>query len=236
MSSQTTAPQTAGPRGSALLSIGKVAASAVVMGVLLFVAAGTLAWPGAWVYLALVTAGTMVTMLLLPKDLLVERSQMQQGAKGWDIGLALFVARFGPLSALIVAGLDRRYGWTAPLDAWLPVLGLILTAMGVVFTAWAMRTNRYFSGLVRIQTDRGHTVVSTGPYALVRHPGYVGACVAQLAVPLALTAWWALIPSAITVAVLVVRTALEDRTLRAELSGYREYAQKVRYRLLPGVW
>ncbi|MHB0857659.1 MAG: methyltransferase family protein [Anaerolineae bacterium] len=228
--------ETGKPRGSALLSIAKVATSAVVMGALLFLAAGRLDWPGAWAYVILITTGTIVSTLLLPKDLQAERSTMQQGSKRWDIALALIVARFGPLAVLLTAGLDRRFGWSGNLAAGLQALGLLLTALGVVFTTWAMLSNRFFSALVRIQTDRGHTVVSTGPYALVRHPGYLGASVAQLAMPLALSSWWAMLPALVTLAVLVVRTTLEDRTLQAELPGYREYAQRVRYRLLPGVW
>lgn len=106
----------------------------------------------------------------------------------------------------------------------------------LVLLIWAMRTNTFFARVVRIQAERGHHVISTRPYAQVRHPGYVGLCTLGLGMPLLLGSWWAFIPGALEVGLLIVRTALEDRTLQAELPGYGEYAARVRCRLLPGIW
>lgn len=105
-----------------------------------------------------------------------------------------------------------------------------------MITLWAMAANRFFSATVRIQEEHGHSVISQGPYRFVRHPGYTGGIIYQIAVPLVLGSWWALIPSLLAVACFILRTALEDHTLQAELDGYQTYAQRVRYRLLPGVW
>ena len=141
----------------------------------------------------------------------------------------------GPVLMFISAGLDFRWhGLRFPM--WVTLAGLLVAMSGAAVTATAMYANRFFSSTVRIQTDRGHAVVSSGPYGLVRHPGYVGMFLAYLAMPVALGSLWALTPAVLTAILLVIRTALEDRTLRAELPGYAEYAATVRYRLLPGVW
>jgi len=115
-------------------------------------------------------------------------------------------------------------------------IALIVMLLGYLLGSWALIENRFFSGVVRIQTDRGHRVVSTGPYRLIRHPGYAGALWAYLAIPLLLDSAWAFIPALLLVGVLVLRTALEDRTLQEELPGYKEFARKTRFRLIPWVW
>lgn len=137
---------------------------------------------------------------------------------------------------LIVCGLDVRFGWRPEIPLSIQIVAFVLMALGSLLGTWAMSVNRFFSGVVRIQTDRGHTVVTDGPYRFIRHPGYAGGVVANLTGPLALGSVWALIPSALVVLLTVVRTALEDKTLREELPGYQEYTQRVRYRLLPWVW
>jgi len=137
---------------------------------------------------------------------------------------------------LLVAGFDDRWGWSPRLAVAVQVAGFAAVALGDVLFAWAMASNQFFSSVVRIQQDRGHTVQTGGPYRFVRHPGYVGTIVPALATPLALGSLWAFIPAALLSAVIVVRTALEDKTLQDELAGYAEYAQRTRYRLLPGVW
>jgi protein-S-isoprenylcysteine O-methyltransferase Ste14 len=150
--------------------------------------------------------------------------------------LAPLVSIGGSLVIMLVAGLNFRFGWPPAVALWVQLLALAVLVLGFASGTWAMFANRFFSGIVRIQADRGHSVVSAGPYCYVRHPGYVSAIIGNLSMPLALGSVWALIPAVITVVLIVVRTALEDRTLRAELPGYAEYAQRVRYRLLPGVW
>lgn len=107
---------------------------------------------------------------------------------------------------------------------------------GYALTAWAMVENRFFSGTVRIQTDRGHTVISSGPYRLVRHPGYAGSVLATVCVPVILGSWWTFVPAGVAIASLVARTGLEDRMLRSELEGYAAFAERTRWRLIPGVW
>ncbi len=137
---------------------------------------------------------------------------------------------------LIVAGLDKRFEWSPNLPLVLHIVAFGIAALGFSLSTWATLVNRFFSAVVHIQRDRGHTVVSSGPYRLIRHPGYAGTVVTSLATPLLLGSLWALIPAALVVCQLVIRTALEDETLQEELEGYHDYAARVCYRLLPGVW
>ena len=205
----------------------------------LFLAAGRLRWTTGWCYVGVIVAVTMVSRVLVARknpDLLAERAHAGEGAKDWDRALVLFVGLVGPLTTALVAGLNVRFSWrptVAPGVQW-SALGLV--TLGGLFTMWAMVENRFFSAIVRIQHDRGHRLVSTGPYAWVRHPGYAGALIATAATPFALSSSWAALPALMTVVVLVARTALEDRTLLEELPGYAEYRARTRYRLLPGVW
>ena len=137
---------------------------------------------------------------------------------------------------LVIAGLDGgRFGWSSmPLP--LAIAGLVTLVLAYAVIAWAMAANTFFSTTVRVQEDRGQRVVSSGPYRLVRHPGYVGMILMYVGTPVMLGSWWALIPGGLNGVAFIVRTALEDRTLQEELDGYKEYAGRVPYRLLPGVW
>lgn len=137
---------------------------------------------------------------------------------------------------VIVAGLDHRYGWSPVFPLWMNILGLILIAAGYGFAVWALAENRFFSSVVRIQTDRGHVVCDTGPYRIVHHPGYAGNLLALPGIVLALSSVWTMIPAAAALVITVTRTALEDRTLQEELPGYRGYARRVRYRLVPRIY
>jgi len=207
----------------------------------IFLAAGTLRWPMGWVYYGLTVAAALVSraiVALVHPDLLAERgrSQRAEDVKSWDRPLSLAVGFLVPLVVLIVSGLDRRWSWSPPLPSWVTPAALALFILSYVFSTWAMVTNRVLSGVVRIQKDRGHHVVTSGPYRIVRHPGYAGGAIAMIATPLLLGSLWGLIPAAAYVVLIVIRTRLEDRTLQEELPGYREYAQWTRYRLLPGVW
>ena len=232
-------------RNSANVSAGikkflmKTVIMALLMVAILVVSSGRLDWWMAWAYLGVtVTGQVIVTLGLLSKhpDLLAERSQRQEGSKDWDNVLVRIVAVFLPIMIWIVAGVDKRLGWTPPLPLALQLVALFAVALGYALTGWAMVSNRFFSAMVRIQTDRGHTVVSGGPYRYVRHPGYVGSIIFDLASPLALGSVWTFVPAGLAICLLVLRTAMEDRTLQRELTGYEDYAGKVRYRLLPGVW
>lgn len=170
-------------------------------------------------------------------ELIAERggSSQNEGIKAWDKVLMPLGVIVGVIM-LIVAGLDKRFEWSPELPLWLHVTGFALTALGYSLGTWATGVNRFFSAVVRIQRDRGHTVVSSGPYRYIRHPGYAGSAVSSFATPLLLGSLWALIPAALAVCHLIIRTVLEDRTLQAELKGYPDYAADVRFRLLPGVW
>ena len=154
----------------------------------------------------------------------------------WDKPLSSIIGLWGMLVVWIVAGLNVRFGWPPPVPIGWQVLGAILFVLSTLFGTWAMLENRFFSAVVRIQTDRGHTVVTTGPYRFVRHPGYAAGIFGYLAMPLLLDSLWAFIPALLTIVLIIVRTKLEDETLQAELPGYVEYAQHTRSRLLPGVW
>ncbi|MFZ5918055.1 MAG: methyltransferase family protein [Chloroflexota bacterium] len=205
----------------------------------LFVAVRRLDWGWAWAYLAVFLGGQLVAgLILVPRnpELLAERTRLKAEKRDVDRVLAGIMALFGPLAILIVAGLDVRLHWPGHFSPALHVGALTGAALGSLLTVWAMASNRFFYGVLRIETERGHTVATTGPYRLVRHPGYVGAIVFDLVTPLALGSLWALVPAALTVCAIGARTAMEDRTLRQGLQGYAGYARQTRYRLLPGVW
>jgi protein-S-isoprenylcysteine O-methyltransferase Ste14 len=136
----------------------------------------------------------------------------------------------------VVAGLDQRYAWSTGISLPTQIVALIIAALGYGLVVWATGTNAYFSQTVRIQNERGHHVVTGGPYRFVRHPGYISTILVELASPFVLGSWWAMILSVVTIALFIVRTGLEDRLLQHELEGYQEYTQTVRYRLVPGVW
>ncbi len=211
----------------------------LVVAALLFLSVGRLDWVWGWVLVGVyVTWDTVVALLLIPKSpgLLAERAEIQKGAKGWDVVLVSLAASLTPMVTWIVAGLDARSGWPGQISLALQIGALAIVVLGFALVTWAMASNEFFSAVVRIQDDRGQTVVTSGPYRYVRHPGYVGAILFQVATPLLLGSLWALIPGGLSLPLYVIRTALEDKTLQEELDGYRDYAQQVRYRLLPGVW
>ena len=208
---------------------------------LLFVAAGTIDWPMAWVYVAMLLAATLGSRLIVLQrnpETLRERARFTsaEGTKAWDRLLVVIVGLLGPALIALVAGLDHRWGWSAMVPEAAQSLGALAVAGGYSLSVWAMVENPYFSGVARIQEDRGQEPVTSGPYRFVRHPSYAGALVASLALPVMLDALWALVPATFMVAALVVRTGLEDRMLRAELEGYQRYAEETPHRLMPGVW
>ncbi len=184
------------------------------------------------------TVLSRVAVLRATPELLRERARFDEAtdAKSWDRPLVLLVAIVLPLVGLVIAGLDDRWGWSPDLPLWLQIAALILVALGTLIGTWAMVVNKFFSAVVRIQKDRGHTVVTDGPYRYVRHPAYLSNVVVAFASAVALDSLWAFIPAGLTTLLCILRTALEDKTLQEELPGYKEYAARVRYRLLPGVW
>lgn len=170
--------------------------------------------------------------------LMAERQNIEnfQNAKVWDKVLAPLMAVSLVFPMVIVAGLDHRYNWSPEFPLWLIVIGFTLIALGYAFAAWALAENRFFFSVVCIRTDRGHVVCDSGPYRFVRHPGYAGNIFPLFGIVLALGSVWALIPAALATIITVIRTALEDQILQEELPGYRDYARRVRYRLIPGIY
>lgn len=209
----------------------------LLLAVALLGAAGRLDWPMAWAVLCVFGGFAGSALVVMDPALIRERASLEAGIDPKDVILAGlgFVGLYP--GTLVVAGLDTgRFGWSPPLPAAAELLALAVFGLGYGFAFWAMRTNPFFSTFVRIQEERGHRVVSEGPYAWVRHPGYAGTLVAHVALPLALGSLWALLPALIGVVSFVARTREEDATLERELPGYREYKKRVRWRLLPGVW
>lgn len=208
------------------------------MAVALFWSAGRLDWWPAWAALGVMGGWMIATayiVIVLTPALLAERMEPRPEAPSWDVTILSLVGLL-QLLRYILAGLDQRYGWTGGMPDSIQVPALIFCVLGYVVFTWATASNAFYSRVVRIQQERGHKVVSNGPYRWLRHPGYLGAILYELAVPLLLGSWWALLLSCLSAALLVLRTALEDRMLLAKLDGYPEYASHVRYRLLPGLW
>ena len=219
----------------------RLVAAYLLIPLILLVCGGDLGWWQAWIYSMLFLAASVGARMRAEQrhpGLMAERQNIAntQNAKAWDKVLAPLMAVSVSFPMVIVAGLGHRYNWSSEFPLWLIMIGFILVAIGYAFAAWALIENRFFSSLVRIQTDRGHVVCDRGPYRFVRHPGYAGNTLALFGIVLALSSAWTLIPAAVASIITVIRTALEDRTLQEELPGYRDYARRVRYRLIPRIY
>ena len=228
------------PRGFRLFlsRLPQVAAFYIVMGLMLMLSAGRVDWVDAWVFLIayfLVAAAGQAWLIRIDPSLVEERSRWGSNTKAWDRWIVSANALL-TLALLVVIGLDAgRFGWShvagpvrlAALLGFVPAFGLPLLAS---------RANTFLASTVRIQTERGHAVVSAGPYAWIRHPMYAGMILFDVSLPLLLGSWCGLGVSAVMVALVILRTALEDRTLQSDLPGYVNYARRVRFRLLPGLW
>jgi protein-S-isoprenylcysteine O-methyltransferase Ste14 len=204
------------------------------LAVALFASAGTVAIPGFWFYVAIYIAVMVVSFIGLDPGLMRER--MRPGGKKPPRALQLFTLVL--VLHWVVAGLDRgRFHWSDTVPLWLRAAGLIALAAGYALCFWAMAVNRFFSLVIRIQTDRGQTVISIGPYAVIRHPGYTAGILIIAASGIALGSWLATVMLVITcLPFLLYRAITEDRVLAAELPGYTDYAARVRWRLCPGIW
>jgi protein-S-isoprenylcysteine O-methyltransferase Ste14 len=221
-----------------LKRFGTIAVVFVFEAVVLFLAAGRINWTEAWVYLGISIAIVVINgavVLHTNPGTIAERGEAKLTRK-WDQIVSGLYALASYLLLPLVAGLDVRLGWTADPDLAVHAAGALVYAAGLGLLAWAMAANAFFSTAVRIQTDRGHTVCDTGPYRFVRHPGYVGLILQAVGVPILLGSFWALIPGVAAAVLISIRTSFEDRTLRAELPGYVDYVQRVRWRLIPGIW
>jgi len=208
---------------------------------ILLICGGDLGWWQAWLYsLLIVAAGIGGRMWAEQRHpgMLAERQDIEtfQNAKAWDKVLAPLMAVSVGYPLVLIAGLDHRYHWSSEFPMWLNVIGFILISLGYAFASWALAENRFFYSVVRIQTNRGHVVCDSGPYRFVRHPGYAGNIPPLFGIVLALGSVWTLIPAVVASIITVIRTVLEDQTLAEELPGYRDYARRVRYRLLPGIY
>jgi protein-S-isoprenylcysteine O-methyltransferase Ste14 len=208
------------------------------VGAALFWAAGRLDWWQAWAAMGVWVvdfATTDIILLRFNPELAAERLSPPKSAKKWDSAIVIAL-RLATLVRYILAGLDQRYGWSGDFTLMAHLVGLAACLLGHALFAWAMASNRYFSQVVRIQSERGHAVAIKGPYRFIRHPGYIGGIAFELGMGFLLGSWWAILAGGVCAILLVVRTALEDRTMLAELPGYVEYTCQVRFRLVPGVW
>lgn len=208
-----------------------------IMGGFVFGVAGQLDWPMAWAYMVILIVSTVVLLVFGDRDMLLVRAGKEKGAKTWDQFLAkVSFLLFWPGST-IVAGLDYgRFHLSPSIPLPVRLMAMLAFAFGLAFSVWAMLVNKFFVKFVQIQTDREHTVITNGPYAYVRHPGYAGSLLAFIFLPVALGSLWALLPAFAGLSLWIVRTYLEDRTLHKELDGYSQYACRVRWRLVPGIW
>lgn len=208
--------------------------------IILLVCGWDLSWWQAWVFFVLiVTAGIggRIWAEYRHPGILAERFNFKaQDVKSWDKVMGPLMALSLSFPLVIVAGLDHHFAWSVHLPIWMNLLGLALITFGYAFATWALIENRFFFSLVRIQKDREHEVCNSGPYRIVRHPGYAGNILALPGIVLALGSVWTLIPVVIAIIISVIRTELEDRTLQEELEGYKEYVQGVQYRLIPGIY
>lgn len=224
-------------RRSGVNRIIQILVTVILQAVVLFAAAGQVAWLRAWLFIGLYVVFliiSFVSLFTMNPELINQRGEVKRDMKQYDkaIGIAYVLLVF-IVSA--VAGLDFRFGWSDMSLLWAGA-GCCVWVLGYLLLLWSMLANAYFDTIVRIQKDRDHQVVTAGPYKYVRHPGYVGMILTYVGTPLILGSWWTFVPAGMIFAVLISRTVLEDCTLRKELAGYADYAETVRYRLMPGVW
>ena len=208
-----------------------------IIAALLFGSAGRIDWFMGWAYLAILTASSIIIIVLGDREMLLVRAGREKGTTKWDSFLAPYSFFLFWPGANVVAALDYgRFHWSPTIPLPVQLIALIPFTLGLAFAAWAMVTNKFFAKFVAIQTEREHVVITTGPYAYVRHPGYTGSILAFITLPIALGSLWALLPAAAGLLLLIVRTFLEDRTLQKSLEGYTDYTRQVPWRLIPHIW
>ncbi|HOF19982.1 MAG TPA: isoprenylcysteine carboxylmethyltransferase family protein [Bacteroidales bacterium] len=203
--------------------------------VILFATAGTLKWKWAWMFIASQVAILIVNALVLPRELIEERGRIRKDVKKWD--RILNRINIIPFSGIfILSGFDYRFHWTGSFGLEIHIAGLILILLGSMIFTWSMISNKFFSTMVSIQDDRGHSTATGGPYRYIRHPGYTGFIIMTIATPVALGSFYALTMAFLVSVIFIVRTIFEDKTLISELPGYLEYSEKVKYKLIPYIW
>jgi protein-S-isoprenylcysteine O-methyltransferase Ste14 len=213
----------------------QVSVSIILALIILLVSAGIVKWIYAWIYTSASLVVIIANAFIFPAELISERGRKKENVEKWDKILTgiLIIPWF---ALYIIAGLDIRFGWSPELALSVHIAALITFLSGNALISWAMIANNYFSTKVRIQYDRGHSVCSGGPYRYIRHPGYLGMIIFILSTPILLGSFWALIPAVMTVILFIIRTSFEDNTLKNKLDGYKGYADRVKYRLITGVW
>jgi protein-S-isoprenylcysteine O-methyltransferase Ste14 len=225
-------PQT---RRNAFRRVGQMLFFDALITLLLFACAGRLDWAYAWVYSVAMILIQLIGAFFMPLEVLAERGSRKENPEKWDrVVIGLLLVCF--LGMYVVAGLDFRWHWSVDLAAAWHLGAVLLFLLGCALEMWAIRENSFFSTVVRIQSERGHAVCSTGPYRYIRHPGYASMILYYGVTPILLGALWALVPTLLVVLLFVLRTWLEDNTLQKKLPGYDKYAVRVRFRLLPGLW
>jgi protein-S-isoprenylcysteine O-methyltransferase Ste14 len=227
-----------GSRAAVLQAMRSLAGFLVFIGVARFLPAGRWGWTRGWLFLAAFFALTIPSLVYLRRtnpEIFVARSRIHGSTKTWDkVILSLLLPSM--LFEIVLAALDSgRFHWSR-VPAWATALGYVFLVFGYLLSVWAYRFNKFAEPGVRVQKERGQQVIDGGPYALVRHPVYLGGLFIAACIPLTLGSLWALIPAAVGGATILVRILMEERTLRDELDGYREYMDRVRWRLVPRVW
>jgi protein-S-isoprenylcysteine O-methyltransferase Ste14 len=213
---------------------------ALIIGlVILFISAGTVIWLRGWIYSGLVTIYWVISTVMLarvnPEMLNARGSVVKEGTKGFE---RIWIVLYPVLTFvnLVVMGFDAvRFQWSF-VPFWLAILGIVILILACITGAWAMAVNKFFEWTARIQSDRQQYICTSGPYKVIRHPGYAGVILSVLAYPLILGSWWGFVPSGILAIIIVIRTVKEDGMLQNELQGYRKYANQVKYRLIPLIW
>jgi len=210
----------------------------IVFTTILFICAGKINYYQGWIFLSVNILTTFMNALFLDKhsDLAKERAKIGEGTKSWD-KLILGLSSLIYLIIIVIAGLDSgRFLWTSQFSWNTIILGFLIMMIGQIIFLTARSQNNFFSNVVRIQKDRGQTVCDTGLYKIIRHPGYLGMILSLVSIPLITTSFWSTIPTVIAIILILIRTSLEDKTLKNELEGYLEYSKKTKYKLIPFVW
>lgn len=216
----------------------------LLQAVIFFISAGRIDLPRAWFFFIASLAYYIIAILIYYKfnlELLNRRGEKRQDVKSWDMVLAPLYLFIGHYAIFVIIGLEYRFlclSLSIPFSAFIPffILGFVLFFTSIIIGNYAMWVNPHFETFIRIQEDREHQVIATGPYKVIRHPGYAGAFLYHIAIPFIMGSVFGLFPAGLAILILIIRTSLEDKTLRNELDGYSEYAKKVKYRLIPGIW